>query len=83
MPAGDNKGRPVVGAVLGALEDGVAVVDLQADRGMTTLDPENFARPLRQADVNVQGPPPAAARPAGLAQGRPHARRLVLQRQDA
>jgi len=53
MPAGDNKGLPVVDAVLAAVAAGVLVNDLQADRGMTTLDPENFARPLRQARINV------------------------------
>jgi len=53
LPAGDNKGRPVIDAVLGAVTDGVTVTDLQADRGMTTLDPENFARPLHQTGVNV------------------------------
>jgi len=53
LPAGENKGRPVVDAVLGAVTDGVTVTDLQADRGMTTLDPENFARPLHQTGVNV------------------------------
>ena len=53
MPAGENKGRPVVDAVLGAITDGVTVTDLQADRGMTILDPENFARPLHHAHVNV------------------------------
>lgn len=53
MPAGENKGQPVVDAVLKTLGAGVTVNEMQADRGMTILDPENFARPLRQAGVAV------------------------------